>query len=67
MKLKYLLLIIPLFFTGCAKNQPSVILLEAESFDKKGGWVTDQQFMDQMGSPYLRLCQDLELGIAVDS
>ena len=53
MKLKYLLLIIPLFFTGCAKDQPSVILLEAESFDKKGGWVTDQQFMDQMGSPYL--------------
>ncbi|MEG1634003.1 MAG: FAD-dependent oxidoreductase [Rikenellaceae bacterium] len=29
------------------------ILLEAESFSKKGGWVVDQQFMDQMGSPYL--------------
>lgn len=29
------------------------ILVEAESFDKKGGWVVDQQFMDQMGSPYL--------------
>lgn len=29
------------------------VLLEAESFREKGGWVVDQQFMDQMGSPYL--------------
>lgn len=29
------------------------ILVEAESFGNKGGWVVDQQFMDQMGSPYL--------------
>jgi hypothetical protein len=29
------------------------ILLEAESFDDVGGWVVDQQFMDQMGSPML--------------
>ena len=29
------------------------LLVEAESFRHKGGWVTDQQFMDQMGSPYL--------------
>ncbi|MDR1814304.1 MAG: FAD-dependent oxidoreductase [Tannerella sp.] len=29
------------------------ILVEAESFADKGGWVVDQQFMDQMGSPYL--------------
>ena len=29
------------------------ILVEAENFDKKGGWVIDQQFMDAMGSPYL--------------
>ena len=29
------------------------ILLEAEGFDDHGGWVLDQQFMDQMGSPYL--------------
>lgn len=27
--------------------------VEAESFQDKGGWVIDQQFMDQMGSPYL--------------
>lgn len=29
------------------------ILLETESFADKGGWKVDQQFMDQMGSPYL--------------
>ena len=28
-------------------------LVEAESFAEKGGWVVDQQFMDQMGSPFL--------------
>jgi len=32
---------------------PPLVLLEAEAFDKLGGWVLDQQFMDQMGSPYL--------------
>ena len=29
------------------------LLIEAESFSNKGGWVVDQQFMDLMGSPYL--------------
>jgi hypothetical protein len=29
------------------------ILVEAESFTEKGGWVVDQQFMDVMGSPFL--------------
>lgn len=29
------------------------VFLEAESFQNKGGWVVDQQFMDLMGSPYL--------------
>ena len=29
------------------------ILVEAESFQNLGGWVIDQQFMEQMGSPYL--------------
>lgn len=29
------------------------ILIEAESFDEKGGWVLDNQSMMQMGSPYL--------------
>jgi len=30
-----------------------LVLVEAESFDALGGWALDQQFMDQMGSPYL--------------
>ena len=29
------------------------LLVEAEAFDDVGGWVVDQQFMDQMGSPML--------------
>ncbi len=29
------------------------LLIEAESFQNKGGWVVDQQFMDLMGSSYL--------------
>ena len=29
------------------------VLVEAESFAQRGGWVVDPQFMDQMGSPYL--------------
>ena len=29
------------------------VLLEAEQFSRLGGWVIDQQSMDQMGSPYL--------------
>ena len=27
--------------------------VETEAFTEKGGWVVDQQFMDEMGSPYL--------------
>jgi hypothetical protein len=29
------------------------ILVEAEAFADKGGWSVDQQFVEQMGSPYL--------------
>lgn len=34
-------------------SRGSDLWVEAESFSDKGGWVVDQQFMDQMGSPYL--------------
>ena len=37
---------------GASKPGP-LVLLEAEQFADIGGWVVDQQFMDQMGSPYL--------------
>ena len=35
------------------ESGPSSVLIEAESFDEKGGWVVDPQFVDVMGSPYL--------------
>ncbi len=35
------------------QSSAASIFVEAEGFDNKGGWVVDQQFMDQMGSPYL--------------
>ena len=35
--------------SGNRKQVPSKLLVEAESFDRKGGWVVDQQFMDLMG------------------
>jgi hypothetical protein len=36
-----------------AAKAETTILVEAESFAQLGGWVIDQQAMDQMGSPYL--------------
>jgi len=39
-----------LFGAATAADQ---VLVEAENFSEKGGWVVDQQFMDVMGSPFL--------------
>ena len=53
--MKKLFIFLIIFLTGVityAKNV-NAILIEAESFDNKGGWVVDQQSMDVMGSPYL--------------
>ena len=36
-----------------AALQAATLFVETESFTDKGGWVVDQQFMDQMGSPFL--------------
>lgn len=49
--IKQPLLILLLLLAAC--SQPASVFLEAESFQEKGGWAVDQQFMDQMGSPYL--------------
>lgn len=51
MKQIFLILFSSLFIIG--KVSGSELLIEAESFTHKGGWVVDQQFMDLMGSPYL--------------
>ena len=37
----------------CMGLNAQSLLLECESFPEKGGWCLDQQFMDEMGSPYL--------------
>lgn len=53
-KLLKLSLLFLLAFTGrLDADEGSCILVEAESFRDKGGWVVDQQYMDQMGSPVL--------------
>lgn len=46
-----------------AASEHHTILVEAEGFDDRGGWVVDQQSMDQMGSPYLL---SRGLGVPVD-
>ncbi len=39
---------------GAARQlQAEVIWLECERFENPGGWTSDAQFIDQMGSPYL--------------
>ncbi|MBN1806832.1 MAG: FAD-dependent oxidoreductase [Sedimentisphaerales bacterium] len=48
---KLLFVILLLSITSIAAAQ--TVLVEAEAFTDHGGWVVDQQFMDQMGSPFL--------------
>lgn len=54
MKKSPVLYLILLLLVSC-RQMPSGsgILVEAESFSEKGGWVVDPQFVEQMGSPYL--------------
>ena len=51
--MKHLLSLIVLFLSYYLQIQSAELFLEAESFEKKGGWSIDQQFMDLMGSSYL--------------
>ena len=44
-------------------TEAQTVLVEAEGFDNPGGWVIDQQAMDQMGSPY-RLAHGLGVPVA---
>ncbi len=41
------------FLLSRGKSAETTILVEAEAFAITGGWVIDQQFMDEMGSPFL--------------
>jgi len=47
------LIFITLLLSLASLAGAQTILIEAEGFENLGGWVIDQQFMDQMGSPYL--------------
>lgn len=47
------LLAVFLSATSAVRVSAESVIVEAESFSKRGGWVVDQQFMDLMGSPYL--------------
>jgi len=38
---------------AASTDRQRTVLVEAEAFQQTGGWVIDQQFMDQMGSPFL--------------
>ncbi|TWT43115.1 alpha-L-fucosidase [Botrimarina hoheduenensis] len=46
-------LLAALVATCPAAQGKDLVLIEAEAFDSPGGWVVDQQFMDQMGSPFV--------------
>lgn len=50
---KITLLLSTILLTGFLSAKTKTIFIEAESFKNPGGWVTDQQFMDVMGSPFL--------------
>jgi hypothetical protein len=51
--MKRLLLLLLLLCHVSFAQKPATVLVEAESFDNKGGWSIDQQFMDVMGSSFL--------------
>ena len=51
-------IILTLLLSSCAwwstsSSRAAEVLVEAEGFAERGGWVVDPQFMEQMGSPYL--------------
>jgi|GEM_PF-456838 len=50
MRQSFICLLLVLTALSCNARQ---IFIETEQFSNKGGWCVDQQFIDQMGSPYL--------------
>ena len=51
--MKKLTILLSLFLLGEACTTINSVLVETEAFNHTGGWVIDQQFMDEMGSPFL--------------
>lgn len=50
--MKRVLIALLILISGYVFTQNNSVLIEAESFASKGGWVVDPQFVEQMGSPY---------------
>ena len=48
-----ILICVTLLLSFASITAAETVLIEAEAFTNHGGWVVDQQFMDQMGSPFL--------------
>ena len=51
--MRSLILMAVLILGLCVRSEAACVLVEAESFAERGGWMIDQQSMDVMGSPYL--------------
>lgn len=51
--MKRLLILLVTFLSFHITGFSQSFLIEVESFDEKGGWLVDPQFVEQMGSPYL--------------
>lgn len=51
--MKNTLLVILLILGSLFVSNAQSLLIETETFETKGGWVVDQQFIPSMGSPYL--------------
>jgi len=49
----YCILLLFVTTTSFSQVNKTDILIEAEGFNQKGGWLVDPQFVEQMGSPYL--------------
>lgn len=47
------ILFVLIHFNCVFTTDAQTVLIEAEQFQDKGGWVVDPLFMDQMGSPFL--------------
>ena len=40
-------------FLAASSSGANTVWIETERFEEHGGWTSDAQFIDQMGSPYL--------------
>ncbi len=52
-KLEAVFLVVMVLLSLGTRSMGETVLVEAEGFDNTGGWSIDQQFMEQMGSPFL--------------